>query len=125
MKTTVCSGLLILLIGISGCGEKTSGTATAPVDAKPVAAATAPNAPPAATVTADDVHPGKAIHDANCVSCHDTGVYTREDRKIKDFTQLDAQVRRCDANLGTRLFDEDITKVVSYLNDNYYKFAKP
>ncbi|MCB1638775.1 MAG: cytochrome c, partial [Thiothrix sp.] len=63
-----------------------------------------------------DQHPGKVLHDANCISCHDTGAYSRVDRKIRNRDQLLAQVRRCDANLGTRLFDEDLEQVADYLN---------
>ena len=36
--------------------------------------------------------------------------------------QLLAQVRRCDANLGTRLFDEDMEQVADYLNQAFYHF---
>jgi cytochrome c5 len=25
---------------------------------------------------------GKRLHDANCMGCHDTGVYTRKDRLV-------------------------------------------
>jgi len=58
----------------------------------------------------------------NCTRCHDERVYTRPDRRVQNPQQLEAQVRRCDANFGTRLFDEDIATLVQYLNDQYYKF---
>lgn len=57
-----------------------------------------------------------------CSSCHNEQVYTRPDRRVQNLAQLDAQVRRCDANLGTRLFDEDISAVVEHLNERYYRF---
>jgi hypothetical protein len=41
---------------------------------------------------------------------------------VKSLDKLAAQVRRCDANVGTGLFDEDIDAVVKYLNVNFYKF---
>lgn len=109
-----------------GCGEKQAGSATAPQAAKPMDQAIPPSAPPQATeqAAASGEHPGKAIHDANCISCHDSGVYTRADHKMTDFTMLSAQVRRCDANLGTKLFDEDMDKVAAFLNETYYKFPK-
>jgi hypothetical protein len=44
---------------------------------------------------------------------------------MTDFTMLSAQVRRCDANLGSKLFDEDMNKIADYLNETYYKFPKP
>jgi cytochrome c553 len=59
---------------------------------------------------------------SQCTRCHDSGVYTRQDRRVTSLKGLDSQVRMCDANLGTGLFDDDIAAVVGYLNQNYYKF---
>lgn len=59
-----------------------------------------------------------------CTQCHDSSVYTRQDRRVTSLERLHSQVRMCDANLGTGLFDEDIEAVVGYLNENYYKFAR-
>ncbi|MEB4590961.1 hypothetical protein VSS37_08235 [Candidatus Thiothrix sp. Deng01] len=117
--------LLALAMGmvagsLVGCGETKTDTAVAPVAQEQK---TAPNAPPQATANSE--LSGQAIHDANCISCHDSGVYTRADHKMQDYAMLSAQVRRCDANLGARLFDEDLDKVTDYLNDTYYHFAKP
>ncbi len=70
------------------------------------------------------VHPGKRLHDANCISCHDAAMYSREDRRISDFTLLQQQVRRCDANLGSRLSAEDLQQLTAYLNQAYYHFSK-
>ncbi len=58
-----------------------------------------------------------------CSACHDERVYTRPDRRVQNLSQLDAQVRRCDANLGTRLFDEDLAALVEHLNERYYRFG--
>lgn len=58
----------------------------------------------------------------HCSRCHDEQIYTRDDRRSQNLQQLEAQVRRCDANFGTQLFDEDITALVQYLNQHYYKF---
>ena len=118
--------LVVLAFTLSACGEKASTTTEAAKPAEQTAQAVAPNSPPQATeqVATNDVHPGKAIHDANCISCHDSGVYTRADRKMTDLTMLAGQVRRCDANLGTKLFDEDLDSVTAFLNETYYKFPK-
>ncbi len=59
-----------------------------------------------------------------CSSCHDEHVYARPDHRMQNLQQLEAQVRRCDANIHTRLFDEDIAAVVKYLNDTHYHFDK-
>jgi hypothetical protein len=62
--------------------------------------------------------------ETKCTACHDSSVYTRKNRRVKSLDRLQSQVRMCDANLGTKLFDEDLLSVVDYLNDNYYKFEK-
>ena len=43
-----------------------------------------------------------------CSGCHDERVYSRPDHRMQNLQQLEAQVRRCDANINTSLFDEDI-----------------
>ena len=63
------------------------------------------------------------VHE-KCSGCHDSSVYTREDRRVDSLSRLNSQVRMCDAQLGTNLFDEDITAIVNYLNDSYYHFDK-
>lgn len=60
----------------------------------------------------------------NCTRCHDDSVYKRPDRLVNSLTQLDSRVRMCDANFGTKLFDDDIAAVVDYLNTHYYHFEE-
>ncbi len=64
-----------------------------------------------------------SYHANNCTRCHDSTVYTRENRRVGSYPALQAMVARCDANLGAQLFPEDLTALVDYLNDNYYQFA--
>ena len=78
---------------------------------------------------AADLKRGEELHSNNCMACHArmTGgegetLYTRSSRKVKSLAQLEAQVRRCEANLELKWFDEDIENVVHFLNTNYYKF---
>jgi hypothetical protein len=66
----------------------------------------------------------RPYHDQHCTRCHDTGVYTREDRRVRSFPALEAQVARCDAALATKLFPDDLKLLVDHLNSEYYKFAK-
>lgn len=120
LRTPLALVILLSAFALSACGEKKPAATAMPEAGKPAEQA----ATDTAQVPAAEMNSGKAIHDANCISCHDSGVYTRADHKMQDFTQLAAQVRRCDANLGTRLFDEDLVKVTEYLNDTYYKFEK-
>ena len=80
------------------------------------------------SVQAKDEHPGKSVHDENCLKCHkgthDEAFYTRKDRKIKDYKRLQSMVRMCDSRMGTALFDDDMVDIGNYLNDSYYKFPK-
>lgn len=59
-----------------------------------------------------------------CSSCHDGQVYTRPNRRVQNVAQLESQVRRCDANLGTALFDDDIKALVKHLDQQYYRFGQ-
>ena len=72
-------------------------------------------------VLADAEH-GQKLHDEQCMKCHDSGVYTREDRRVADRDALVKQVKRCELNLGLSWFDADINDVVQYLDQSYYKF---
>jgi len=66
----------------------------------------------------------KTFVQEKCTSCHDSSTYTRKERRVDSFSRLDSQVRMCDAQLGIKLFDEDVSAIVTYLNDNYYHFDK-
>ncbi len=57
-----------------------------------------------------------------CTACHDDSVYTRPNHRMQNLEQLEKQVRFCDANVDTRLFNEDIEAVTDYLNRQYYHF---
>ena len=76
-----------------------------------------------------DVNAGKALLEKHCISCHassfggdGSGIYTREDHKVKSAKGLIAQVRNCNTMLGLKWFDEDELNVAAYLNQTYYKF---
>lgn len=71
---------------------------------------------------AADLKAGQALHDANCLKCHDSAVYTREDRRVGSLAGLRKQVIRCEQSLGLTWFDDQIDDVVHYLNTTYYKF---
>jgi hypothetical protein len=62
------------------------------------------------------------LYDQHCVACHGTEVYTREDRKVRSLSGLERQVRRCEAALGLRWFDEEVSDMTRFLNDRHYHF---
>ncbi|MCK5813869.1 MAG: hypothetical protein KAH03_06410 [Cocleimonas sp.] len=67
---------------------------------------------------------GKKIYSkSECLRCHQTNqLFTRKDRKVKTLPQLNSQVRKCDTQLNTHLFHDEIEDVVAYLNQAHYKF---
>lgn len=69
-----------------------------------------------------DAAKGKAVHDTQCVACHDSGVYTRANRRIKSVEGLIGQVNTCNRQLDKRLDREQINDLVKYLSDTYYHF---
>lgn len=82
----------------------------------------------ASAVQAEGADPvnGKRLFEASrCLECHGVDVFTRADRKVKNYAALESQVRRCDANLSTNWFDDQIMDVVAYLNKAFYKFPQP
>lgn len=72
-------------------------------------------------VSAADLKAGAALHAEHCMKCHDSGVYTREDRRISSLEGLRKQVKRCELSLNLTWFDEQVEDVVHYLNSTYYK----
>ncbi|WP_455234804.1 c-type cytochrome [Thiogranum longum] len=69
-----------------------------------------------------DVANGKKLHEQQCTKCHDSSVYTRKDRFVNDADALTHQVERCHMNVGAEWSKKDISDVVEYLNQAYYKF---
>ena len=75
-----------------------------------------------AAVQAADLKAGQALHEQHCLSCHDSGVYTRADRRVTSPEGLRKQVQRCELSLGLSWYDEDVDNVAHYLDQTYYKF---
>jgi mono/diheme cytochrome c family protein len=65
---------------------------------------------------------GKKLHDANCVGCHSTSVYTRQDRRVKSLAALSRQVASCTHMAQVSLTGDEQKSVVEYLNQQFYKF---
>lgn len=74
-------------------------------------------------VNANEFH-AETFVNQKCAGCHDSSVYTRTNRRVKSLPGLRNQVKMCDAQLGIKLFDEDLEAVVEHLNSNYYHFEK-
>lgn len=84
---------------------------------------------------AGDPERGRELHRENCIQCHasmkggiygadGTGIYVRENRRIDSLEMLYKQVRRCKTSLGVPWPESQIEDVVTYLNQNFYKFEE-
>lgn len=71
---------------------------------------------------ATDLENGAALHQDECIRCHDASAYTRTDRKVQSLANLGTQVRMCKDNLGITWFDDEVDDVISFLNHHYYHF---
>lgn len=78
-----------------------------------------------------DANAGKALVNQHCISCHassfggdGSGIYTREDAKVKSSKGLIAQVRNCNTMIGLKWFEDEELNVAAYLNQTYYKFDR-
>ena len=66
---------------------------------------------------------GQKLHDAKCLGCHKTDVYSRADHRMQSLQALSHQVENCmkgpaDANWSPA----ETQAVVEYLNTKFYKF---
>lgn len=81
-------------------------------------------------IAAPNLQNGKAIDQVKCYACHakKTGfsngdmIYTRSDRKVKDFARLKTMVAMCNTELRLDMFPEDEADVTAYINKQFYKF---
>jgi len=73
-------------------------------------------------VQAVDLENGKALHNENCMRCHNPSQYTREDRIVNSLDQLRTRISQCELMAEMAWFDEEIDDVTAYLNDTFYRF---
>jgi len=65
---------------------------------------------------------GEQLHASKCQGCHDSSVYTRANRFIKNRGALLDQVNRCHKQVRAEWTAQQIDDVVNYLDSKYYKF---
>ena len=65
---------------------------------------------------------GSFLHDANCLGCHDTGVYTRKDRRIRSLDALKGQLASCSHMANQQFSAIEMQNIIKYLNDQFYQF---
>jgi hypothetical protein len=65
---------------------------------------------------------GKRLHDANCLGCHDPGIYTRKDRLIHSLDALKERLGDCSHMANKEFSASETQNVIKYLNDQFYQF---
>jgi hypothetical protein len=75
----------------------------------------------AAELPGDSVD-GSVMHDANCLGCHGTGIYTRKDRRIRSLDALKGQLANCSHMATLQLSAIEMQNIIKYLNDQFYQF---
>ena len=65
---------------------------------------------------------GKRLHDANCMGCHDTGIYTRKDQLVRSFDALKTQLGSCSHMAKKEFSAIETQNIIKYLNDQFYQF---
>jgi hypothetical protein len=69
-----------------------------------------------------DAVDGQRLHDANCVSCHDSSVYTRANRQIRSLDALKGQLQGCGHMVKKEFSATDTQNILKYLNERFYHF---
>lgn len=93
MKSILCVSLLILLMPSSAYAELPGDSAD-----------------------------GKRLHDANCMGCHDTGIYTRKDQLVRSLDALKKQLGGCSHMAKKEFSAIETQNIIKYLNDQFYQF---
>ena len=75
----------------------------------------------AAELPGDSVD-GKRLHDANCMGCHDTSIYTRKDRLVRSLDALKNQLGGCSHMAKKEFSAIETQNIIKYLNDQFYQF---
>lgn len=65
---------------------------------------------------------GKRLHDANCMACHDTGIYTRTNHVVQSLDQLEQQLQGCSHMAQKEFSESESDDIIKYLNENFYHF---
>jgi hypothetical protein len=65
---------------------------------------------------------GKRLHDANCMGCHDTAIYTRKERLIHSLDALKERLGDCSHMANKEFSAIETQNIIKYLNDQFYQF---
>ena len=65
---------------------------------------------------------GKRLYDANCMGCHDTGVFTRKDRLVQSLDALKKRLGDCSHMANKEVSAIETQNLLKYLNEQFYRF---
>jgi hypothetical protein len=65
---------------------------------------------------------GERLHDSNCMSCHDTGIYTRKDGFVRSLDALKKRLGDCSHMANKEISAIETQNLIKYLNDRFYQF---
>lgn len=65
---------------------------------------------------------GKRLHDANCMGCHDTGIYKRKNGVVRSLDELKRQLDSCNHTANKEFSVTETQNILKYLNDQFYHF---
>lgn len=69
-----------------------------------------------------DAAEGRRLHDAYCMSCHDTAVYSRKDHVVRSLDALKEQLDDCSHMAKKTFSPAEKQNLIKYLNDRFYRF---
>lgn len=75
----------------------------------------------AVSAQAGDLERGRALHDTHCLMCHDSGIYSRQDRIANSYLEVRQQVQRWQENTRLRWTQYDVESVTDWLSEKHYK----
>lgn len=68
---------------------------------------------------------GQLLYQTHCIACHNSQMHWRDQRLVRDWPGLLAQVRGWQARANLEWSDADITEVARHLNDSIYRLERP
>lgn len=65
---------------------------------------------------------GMRLLDAHCMTCHQTDVFTRKDRRVQSLDALKQQLTSCTHMAEQEFSRSEMQDLLKYLNDQFYHF---
>jgi cytochrome c1 len=73
----------------------------------------------------EDTERGKLLYENHCMSCHESVVHIRDDRRAESLGEVTWQVSRWASEMDLDWRYPEVFDLVAYLNSRYYRFKQP